>query len=150
MSENQFPQETPENNPAPKPPEFKAPEFKAPASPHQYGGFGQQALPNSTPVLVLGILAILSCCCYGLPGLILGIIGLVLGNKDRKLFRENPGFYTESSYKNSKAGRTCSIIAVILSILMVIFMIALVAMVGWATLQNPEELKRVIEEMGKH
>ena len=145
MSENQFPQDSPENNPAPKPPEFKKP-----ADPvHQYGSFGQQALPNSTPVLVLGILAILSCCCYGLPGLILGIIGLVLGNKDRSLYRENPGLYTESSYKNSKAGRICSIIALILSALFVIFMIGLIAALGWSTIQNPEELKRVLEGMGK-
>ncbi|MHA4894428.1 CCC motif membrane protein [Pedobacter sp. PWIIR3] len=145
MSENQFPRDSSENNPSPKPPEFKKPVEPV----HPFGSFGQQALPNSTPVLVLGILAILSCCCYGLPGLILGIIGLVLGNKDLKLFKQNPGLYTESSYKNSKAGRICAIIALILSALFVIIMIGLIAVLGWATIQNPEELKRVLEEMGK-
>ncbi|MGY4385384.1 hypothetical protein ACVWYN_002422 [Pedobacter sp. UYP24] len=145
MSENQFPQDTPENNPAPKPPEFKKPVDPVP----QFGSFGLQALPNSTPVLVLGILAILSCCCYGLPGLILGIIGLVLGNKDRRLYIENPGFYTESSYKNSKAGRVCSIIGLILSILYILLIVGIIIVFGFAAMQNPEELKRVLEGMGK-
>lgn len=123
-------------------------EFKKPFTPA--GNFGegmQQALPNSTPVLVLGILAILSCCCYGLPGLILGIIGLVLGNKDRALYLHHPGMYTESSYKNSKAGRICSIIALILSALFVLIIIAMIAIFGFATLQDPNAVKEIMEQM---
>lgn len=143
MSEDQFPQDLPDHNSAPKPPPFKAPVY--PDQP--YGQFGQQALPNSTPVLVLGILSILSCCCYGVPGLILGIIGLVLGNKDRRLYRESPGFYTENSYKNSKAGRVCSIIALILSALFVLLIIGMIIIFGFAALQNPEAMKEMLEEM---
>ncbi|RZK74612.1 MAG: DUF4190 domain-containing protein [Pedobacter sp.] len=107
----------------------------------------QQALPNSTPVLVLGILSILSCCCYGVPGLILGIIGLVLGNKDRKLYNESPGYFTDSSYKNSKAGRICSIIALILSSLYVLLIIAVIVIFGFAALQDPEKMREMLEGM---
>ena len=42
-----------------------------------------QKLPNATAVLVLGILSIVTCCCYGVVGLILGIIALVLAKKER-------------------------------------------------------------------
>ena len=34
----------------------------------------KQKLPNATAVLVLGIASILTCCCYGIIGLILGIV----------------------------------------------------------------------------
>ena len=39
-------------------------------------------LPNGTAVLVLGILSIVTCCCYGFIGLTFGIIAVVLANKD--------------------------------------------------------------------
>jgi len=143
MSENQLPGQEPEFTPNPKPADFS--QQTPPGAP--YGQFGQIALPNSTPVLVLGILAILSCCCYGVPGLILGIIGLVLGNKDIALYKNNPNAYTPSSYKNSKAGRVCSIIALILSALYVLLMVVFIIFFGWAALQDPQHMKEVLEGM---
>jgi len=143
MSENQFPGQDPEFTANQKPSDFS--QQVPPGAP--YGQFGQIALPNSTPVLVLGILAILSCCCYGLPGLILGIIGLVLGNKDLALYKANPNAYTDSSYKNSKAGRVCSIIALILSALYVLLMIAFIIFFGFAALQDPQRMREVLEGM---
>ena len=44
-----------------------------------------QKLPNATAVLVLGILSILTCCCYGLFGLALAIIGMYLTHNDLKI-----------------------------------------------------------------
>jgi len=38
----------------------------------------QKKLPNATLILVFGILSILTCCCYGIVGLILGIIAIVM------------------------------------------------------------------------
>ena len=70
----------------------------------------QQNLPNSTGVLVLGILSIVFCFCYGLIGMVLGIIAIVLGNKANKLYNENPTTYSESSYKNMKAGKVCELL----------------------------------------
>ena len=64
----------------------------------------QRPLPNATAVLVLGILGIVFTCCYG-GGLILSIIALVLYGKDKNLYVANPALYTESSFKNMKAGK---------------------------------------------
>jgi hypothetical protein len=144
MSENQVPGQEPEFTPTPKPTDFS--QQVPPGAP--YGQFGQIALPNSTPVLVLGILSILSCCCYGVPGLILGIIGLVLGNKDLALYKSNPNYYTESSYKNSKAGRVCSIVGIILSALYLLLIVAFIIFFGFAALQDPEHMREILEGMG--
>ncbi len=73
------------------------------------------SLPNSTAVLVLGILSIVTCCCWGVIGLILSIIALVLSKRDRILYTTYSGAYTESSFKNLNAGRVCAIIGLVLS-----------------------------------
>lgn len=94
----------------------------------------QQPLPNATASLVLGILSIVMC---GL-GVILGIIGLVLANKDIVLYKNNSGVYSESSFNNTKTGRICSIIGIVLSSLFIlvyaawiIFFISLASSGGW-------------------
>lgn len=86
----------------------------------------QQSLPYATASLVLGILSIVFCFTYGILGLILGIIGLVLASKDRSIYRSNPEGYSYDSYKNSNAGRTCAIIGVILSSLFFLFFIGII------------------------
>ena len=70
-------------------------------------------LPNGTAVLVLGILSILTCCCYGVIGLTLGIIALVLAKKDLKLYQESPELYL--NYKNINTGKILGIIGIVLS-----------------------------------
>ncbi len=92
-------------------------------SPYQGGGDGK--LPNSTAVLVLGIISIVGCAIYGLPGLITGIISIVLYNKDKKIYDENPQHF-EASFKNAKAGFICAVIGVSLSSLY--FLFALIAL----------------------
>ena len=92
--------------------------------------FGQQMLPNSTAVLVLGIISIVGCFCYGIIGLILGIIALVISGKAKKLYNENPSMYTESSFKNMKAGRVCAIVGLSLSACYLIFFIIYIAIIG--------------------
>ncbi len=81
----------------------------------------KQKLPNATAVLILGILSILTCCCWGVIGLILGIVALILANKDAKLFFENPELY--SGYSNVNTGKILAIIGIILSSLYLIFTI---------------------------
>ena len=93
-------------------------------------GSGQQPLPNATTVLVLGIISIPGCLCYGLPGMICGIIALVLAGRDLKLYALMPDLYTPSSYGNLKAGRTCAIVGVIMSGLALLFAIAYFIFVG--------------------
>lgn len=72
-------------------------------------------LPNGTTSLVLGILSISMCYCWGTVGLVLAIIGLSLGVKAVSLYNANPGVYSEGSYKNANSGKICSIIGLILS-----------------------------------
>jgi ABC-type glycerol-3-phosphate transport system permease component len=101
--------------------------------------FGQQQLPNSTAVLVLGIISLPVCFCYflfGVPGLVMSIISFVLSNKARKAYEENPSLYTESSFKNMKAGRVCAIIGMILNSLclvgMIVYIIVVISIMGAA------------------
>lgn len=72
-------------------------------------------LPNATVSLVLGILSIVVC---GI-GLVVGIIGLVMANKDLALYNNQPGAFSLSSYNQTKTGRTCSIIGIVLNVLFV-------------------------------
>lgn len=87
-----------------------------------YDGFKLQ-LPNSTAVLVLGIVSILSCWCYGIIGIILGIIALILAAKDRRRYLIEPEVYTESSYKNLMAGRITAIIGLCISTLILLILL---------------------------
>jgi magnesium-transporting ATPase (P-type) len=100
-----------------------------PASQQHYTEPVQQNLPNSTPVLVLGILSIvLSCWYFSFLGVILGIIALVLAGKDMTLYQSDPRKYTLSSFNNLKAGRTCAIIG--LSVAVVFFVIMMLVIFG--------------------
>ncbi len=104
-----------------------------------------QKLPNATAVLVLGILSILTCCCYGIFSVILGTIGIVLANKDAKLYAENPTIY--SNYNNLKIGKILNIIGIILGVIYLFLVIWMIATFGYETLQNPELLQ---EEMNRY
>ena len=88
------------------------------------GGFGQGRTqiptPNSTEVMVLGILTIAFCWCWGVVSVILGIVTLVLAGRGEREYRMNPHLYTEVSYRNLRTGRTCAIVGLCLSALAVI------------------------------
>lgn len=99
--------------------------------------FGQTPIPNATGVLVLGILSIVFCFCYGIIGLILGIVAIVLAGKAAALYKANPEGYTLSSFNNLKAGRICAIIGTCLSALYLIFIIIYVAIIGAALTAMP-------------
>jgi cbb3-type cytochrome oxidase subunit 3 len=73
----------------------------------------KRKLPNAIAVLVLGILSILTCWCYGIVGLILGVVALVLAAQDMKKYNENPELYTDVS--NVNIGRILAIIGISLS-----------------------------------
>lgn len=107
------------------------------------GGFGQQNLPNATAALVLGIVAIPACCFYGIFGLVFGIIAWILGAGDVKKYQLNPSLYTESSYKNAKAGKICGMIATILSVLTILFFILVIV----GAISNPGMYDRFLNDM---
>ena len=89
----------------------------------------QQKLPNSTLILLFGILSIVTCCCYGFIGLILGIVAIVLANKATKLYAENPETYT--GFQNVKTGRILAIIGVVLSAIYLLYVIYMFATIGY-------------------
>ncbi len=105
----------------------------------------QQKLPNATLVLVMGILSIIGCCFYGLPGLIFGIVAIIFGRKDKKLHASSPDEYT--GIGNVNAGYIMGIIGVILSILVVLLFLFVMNLFGWDALNDPDLLKERIEEM---
>ena len=103
----------------------------------------QQKLPNSTLILVFGIISIVTCCCYGL-GLIFGIIAVVLSKKATALYVENPEQY--SGYSNVKTGRILSIIGIVLSAIYLIYVIWLFATLGSEGMQEMQ--RQILEDYG--
>nr|WP_321234249.1 CCC motif membrane protein [uncultured Psychroserpens sp.] len=105
----------------------------------------QEQLQNSTLILVLGILSIVTCCCYGVIGLILGIVTIVLANKATAIYAENPDLY--SGFQNVKIGKILAIIGLVLSALYLIFTIWAIMTFGWETMQDQELMQERIREM---
>jgi len=79
----------------------------------------KQTLPNSTAVLVLGICSLVFGCFF--VGLILGIIGIALSGKGRRLYRQDPNLY--DGYGSLNAGFIMSIIGVVLGGLYTVYII---------------------------
>ena len=104
-----------------------------------------QKLPNATAVLVLGIVSIVSCWCYGIIGIITGIIALVLYKKDKTLYNQNPGMY--DNYSQLSTGRILAIIGLILSILFLIYMIVMIGYIGMDALTNPELMQERMRDL---
>lgn len=100
----------------------------------------KQTLPNSTLILILGILSILTCCCYGIIGLILGIVALILAKKAKETYLADPELYT--GYNNVNTGRILSIIGIVLSSIYVVLIIVMLIFYG-----GIEGIQEVQEEM---
>lgn len=103
----------------------------------------QQKLPNSTIILVLGIVSIVTCCCYGL-GLIFGIVAIVMAGTATKEYMENPELY--SGFKNVKTGKILSYIGIVLSVIYLAFTIYLYTTLGTEGIMNMN--KELMEQYG--
>jgi hypothetical protein len=99
----------------------------------------QRPLLNGTAVLVLGIISIVGCFCYGIVGFVCGIIALVLSGRDLRLYNADPTLYTPASLSNLKSGRICAIIGLSLSALFVIIFIIELCIFGVAAFTHPQE-----------
>jgi len=108
----------------------------------------QQSLPNSTGILVMGILSIVLCCCYGIVGIILAIISLILAQKSKNLYLATPEIFTESSYKNMKAGKICAIIGLCLSCLYLVYSIVMLSLALTGEMEGV--LEELIREIRNH
>lgn len=105
----------------------------------------KRLLPNSTLILVFGILSIIGCCCYGAVGIVFGIIALIMSKKATEIYRENPDMYT--GYQNVKSGRIMAIIGIVLSSLTVILYI--VAFIVYGGLEGIEAAQdELLREFG--
>jgi len=101
----------------------------------------KQTLPNSTLILVFGILSVFGCCCYGILGVIFAIVALVLAKRATTLYNENPELYL--GYGNVKIGKILSIIGLILGSIYIIFLIIFFAIYGF---MSPEEMQEVLKQ----
>jgi hypothetical protein len=90
----------------------------------------KQMLPNASASLVLGILSVVTGCVF--IGLVLGIIGLVIASKDKKMYDENPDAY--DGYGSLNAGRILSIIGIVLGGLVLFYWIIWVVIIGGAAM----------------
>ncbi len=104
-----------------------------------------QKLPNATAVLVLGILSILTCWCYGIIGIILGIIALAISRKDFATYNQNPQNFI--NYQNLNIGRILAIIGIVLSVITLAYMIWIISYIGLDALQDPALLQEKIREL---
>lgn len=98
----------------------------------------KQKLPGASAALVLGICSIVTaCCCYGLIGIILGIIGLNSAKKAKVAYEANPEQYDGMS--NANAGRITSIIGIVIGALYIVYLVFLLATIGFAGILEQNE-----------
>lgn len=102
----------------------------------------KEKLPNAIAVLILGILSILTCCCYGM-GLILGIVALVLAKKDMAFYQANPEHY--SGYQNLNTGRILAYIGIAISAIYLAWFIYAWVFIGEDALMEMQQ--RMMERM---
>ncbi|AOW19571.1 CCC motif membrane protein [Urechidicola croceus] len=104
----------------------------------------KQKLQGANSALILGIFSIITaCCCSGLPGLILGIIGLNSAKKAKAAADANPDAY--SNIGNIEAGRITSLIGVVLGVIFLLWTIYLVSSGQWQ--EQMEQYQEMIEQM---
>lgn len=94
----------------------------------------KQQLANSTATFVLGICSLAFS--WFIVGFILGIIGVAISGKSKRLYFQSPNDY--SGYGLLNAGRIMSIIGIILGALVILYFIIIVMILGallpWADL----------------
>lgn len=104
----------------------------------------KQKLPNASSSLVMGILSIVTaCCCYGLPGVIFGLLGLNMAKKAKATYEANPEQY--NGLGNVEAGRITSIIGLVLGGLATLYLIYILSTGQWG--QMMEQYQEMIEQM---
>lgn len=104
----------------------------------------ENKLPNATAVLVLGILSILTCICYGVFGLIFGVVALVLARKDMNLDKNTEVVFT--NYQTLNIGRVLAIIGIVLSVVFILLIIWVISIVGMDALQDEDLMRERMQE----
>ena len=82
----------------------------------------KEKLPYSQSAIILGITSIVTaCCCWGVIGIIIGIIGLYHANKAIAIYDADPTQY--DGINNAQTGKTTSIIGIVVGILTIVWLI---------------------------
>jgi hypothetical protein len=84
-----------------------------------YQKYNANKLPYASTVLTLGIISCFGLFCFGIIGLITGIIAIVLYRIDKNRYEKEPVKYSIESYKLLNSGRIIAIIGLVLSSLFV-------------------------------
>ena len=107
----------------------------------------EQKLPNVTVILVLGIASIVLCWCYGVLGLILSVVGLILAASSKKAYLQSPENY--SDYNTLKTAKIIAIVGLVLNILFILFIVYIISLVGWEVLQSGDQelIQEKMEEL---
>jgi hypothetical protein len=92
----------------------------------------QQMLPKSLAVMIIGIASIPFSFVYGIPGLVLAIIALILAGSGGRALEANPALYTPGSISMRRAGKICGVIGLILSIIMTIVWAIIIFLIAGA------------------
>ena len=89
----------------------------------------ERGLPYSSGALVCGILGVLTCFwgIFGIIGLLLSILAVVLGASATTIYKRSSIEYTDSSYRVANAGKVLGIIGMSVFVLMVLIIIIGVA-----------------------
>jgi len=104
----------------------------------------KQTLPNSTLILILGIVSILGCCCYGIFGIIAAIVALVLAKKATALYLEEPELY--DGFDNVKTGKILSYIGLVLNGVYIVYLIYIITMIGYEGILEAQQ--KLMEQYG--
>jgi hypothetical protein len=99
--------------------------------------------PYATAVLVLGISSIALCCCYGIPGILTGVIALILYNKEKVIYNQDKANYR--SFESLKTGRTLSIIGITMSSLYILYLLFALSQMGSEVFSDPTLLLKRFE-----
>ena len=91
------------------------PQMPAPVPPpgYQYPMPGQST-GMAVAAMVLGIVSIPTCCIYGVPSLVCGILAVVFAGKAVQAIRE--GTMPRSAEGMARAGKICGIVGIVLSV----------------------------------
>ena len=98
-------------------------------------------LPNSTAVLILGIISLvfgLMSCVFGpvfIIALVLAIVALAMSGSGLRTHRQNPGAY--SGHGNIQAGRICAIITLCIGGLFILLVLGYLIFVGTLITSSP-------------
>jgi hypothetical protein len=96
-----------------------------PPQPGQYA-VGPPTSGLAIAALIVGIVSIIGVCCYAVPGLVLGIVAIVLGQKAKSDIRASQG--RQAGEGMAKAGFIMGIVSVVLSLLAAAIFVALFAL----------------------